>query len=310
MGKHYTIEVPVNSHPSSHLAKLNQIDGIGIKLIGGIPDSPFNGGRNNFILDRENLFGRLLFGVNKKQLLTAVQRFYENIDKANSNGIPFYLVLTNMFVAQKELNEENLRPIDRLVEYSRKYNVKNGLILNNSLLEDHIRQKYGADLIYVSSCTKYVVPDRILTPRETLKMYLEDIKKYDFVVLTPQDSRREKLIREVVRENPEKIITITNSYCLNTCNCYDHYEYLSHENKESLLHVKSADILIRAARFAIPRIKTCSAYTEMFRRSDYKALAEMQLRSGVIHFKLGRGLGEDFLDSLVSIILKFKKFPT
>ena len=310
MSRHYIIEVPVNSSPIQHLAKINQMDGINIILYGGIPNSPLNGGRNNFVLDRCLLFGRFLFSISTKQFSTAMKRFYENIDKANSNGIPFFLAVTNMFVSQEELNEENLYPIDRLVEISRKYGVKNGLILNNRLLENHVRQKYGGDLVYVSSCTKYSSPERILSSTETLKMYLEDIKNYDYVVLTPQDSRRQRVITDAVKECPEKIIAICNSYCSNTCNCYHHYELFSLENKKSLLSIKAGDILIRSILFMAPRLTTCSAVTEAFCRSNYKKIAQMQLRSGVGNFKLGRGFGDDFLDRLVKIIRDFRSSGT
>jgi len=310
MSKHYTIEVAVNAQPIEHLAKLNGVNGIHISVYGGIPDSPLNGGRNNFLLDNYLVFGRFLFSISTDQLSLALKRFYENIEKANSKGIPYYLALTNMFVSQKELTPENMYPVDRLVEISRKYGVKNGLTLYSKVLEDHIRNKYGDELVYISSCTKYTVPERILSPKETLKMYLEDAQKYDYVVLTPQDSRREQLMVEAAKEHPQKIMAICNSYCLNSCNCYQHYELFSKENKKSLLTIKAGDVLINSMLFMVPRLTNCSALTEAFRKSNYKEIALMQLRSGIVNFKLGRGFGEDFLDQLVGIISDFKPAET
>ena len=310
MKKKYTIEVPVNSSPLSRLIELDRQDDFHIVVYGGIPDSPLNGGRNNFLLDREKFLGRLFFGINKIQLTAAFQRFYANIEKTNAGGIPFYLALTNMFVTKDELIEENLRPIDRLVESGRKHGVKNGLIIYSKLLENNLRQKYGGELAYVSSCTKYSVADRILSPRDTLKMYKEDLLNYDYIVLTPQDSRREKVIREALKDNPAKVICICNSYCANNCNCYQHYELFSRENKRSLLKIKSGYILISGILFMLKHLTVCPVVRPPFQKIDFRPIAQMQLAAGVVYFKLGRGIGDDFLEQLVLMIKESRNSRT
>ncbi|MFH0940925.1 MAG: hypothetical protein V1840_03625 [Candidatus Omnitrophota bacterium] len=307
MNKKYSIEVPIYSSPIEHLAKLNRLEDIDIVLYGGAPNSPLNGGRFNYVLDGLFLWDRPFFALTKRQLSRVFAKFYETLTKANQNGISFRLAYTNMFISQEELNEENLYPVKRLVASSEKYGVKNGIILNNKLLEDRIRQMYGDKLVYVGSCTKYVSSHKLLTPGETLSMYLNDSGKYDFICLTPQDSRREGLLQDVLRESKSGIIAICNSYCADRCNSYYHYAYTSKENKKSLLSVGLIDTIAAAFKFILPRALTCSAFRQSFCKMDIKTIAEMQLDAGIVNFKLGRGLGANLIDRLVSLIRDFKE---
>ncbi|MFH1397379.1 MAG: hypothetical protein ABIH27_02360 [Candidatus Omnitrophota bacterium] len=307
MNKKYSIEVPIYSCPIKHLSELNQLEDISIVIYAGVPNSPLNGGRFNYILDGIFLWDRLLFRLTKRQLSRVLSKFYETLTKANQNSIPFFIAYTNMFISNEELNEDNLYPVKWLVESSKKYGVKNGVILNNKLLEGFIRQKYNDLLVYVSSCTKYVSPDKILTPRETLSMYLEDGGKYDFICLTPQDSRRENLLKEVLCDSKSGIIAIANSYCADNCNSYYHYEQTSNENKKSILTIGSIGIITGAFAFVMPRVLMCTAIRQQFCKVDIKKIAEMQLEAGITNFKLGRGMGDNLLDQLVSLILKFEE---
>lgn len=307
MTKKYTIEVPIYSSPIEHLIGLNRLDDIEIVVYGGVPNSPLNGGRPNFSLDGLFLWNRLFFSLSKNQLAKALAHFYNVLEKANKNGISFRIVFTNMFVEDKELNEENLEPVKRLVESFKKYGTKNGVILNNKRLEDFIRARYGGDLVYVASCTKYVSPDRILSPRETLRMYLEDSRNYDLICLTPQDSRRESLIRDVLRDSKSGTIAISNSYCSNQCNSYYHYVSLSEENKKSLLTTSSLYIIFHALSFVARKAHKCSAFRQLVSQVDVERIAQMQLRAGIVNFKLGRGFGANLIDQLVLLILKHHK---
>lgn len=307
MDKKYTIEAPIYSSSIEHLIKLNRLKDIGIIMYGGVPNSPLNGGRHNFSLDGLFIWNKLFFGLTKRQLSKALNNFYKTLTLANENNIPFLIAFTNMFVSRDELNEENLYPVRWLVEASQKYGVKNGIILNSKILEDAIREKYNDKLLYVSSCTKYVSPHKILTPRETLKMYLKDSVNHDFVTLTPQDSRRESLIKDVLRDSRSKIIAICNSYCSDSCNSYYHYEYTSKENKKSLLTAKELRILADIFAFIIPRASKCSAFRYPLWKASNEKIATMQLNAGIVNFKLGRGLGADLIDQLVSQIIKFEE---
>ena len=280
-----------------------------IIIYGGVPDSPLNGGRFNYSLDGFALYNRLGFRLTEKQLAKLLDNFYKTISRANQNGIPALIAYTNLFVSPGELNEKNLGPVRWLVESGEKHGVKNGLILNNKLLEATLRQQYGPALLYVSSCTKYVCPERILTPRETTALYLADSRNYDYVVLTPQDSRREKLIKEVLEKSQCGIIAICNSYCGNTCNSYHHYALMSQENKNSILSIRTKDTVGDALRFIAPRITTCTSIRHVFYPVNPAKTAKMQLKAGVVNFKLGRGLGEKCLDSIVSLIREFRQNP-
>ena len=307
MSKKYTIEVPLYSRPVEYLAKINSSDDINIVVYGGIPNSPFHGGRMNFALDGFLLWDRKSLRLNPKQLEVVTAKFYETVSSINASGMSFWVVATNMFVAPQELNDTNLYPIQWLVESSAKHGIKNGVILNNALLEGHLRGKYGDKLLYISSCTKYVSAHKMLSPLETSLMYQEDAAKYDFVVLTPQDSRREKLINNVVRENKLKIIAIANSYCSNACNAYHHYKYTSQENKMSLLRKSSDWHMIAAAIRFMPRMLKCSAFWHILFPVPVEKIAAMQLKAGIVHFKLGRGLGVESLEKLVALVSKKKE---
>lgn len=318
--KKYTLEVPIYASPVKHLIELNRLENIQIVMFGGFPNSPLNGGRFNYGLDGIFLWNRLFFNLTKGQLAKLSAHFYHTVEEANQGGIPFYIAFTNMFVNRKELNEENLAPVAHLVALSKKYGVKNGVILNNKLLEDSLRRKYGSDLLYISSCTKYYSPLKILTPRETLDMYLRDSGAYDFICLTPQDSRRADLIKDVVTKSKSRITAICNTYCGDRCNSYHHYVFISRENKTRLLASGAAEILLgpfqmlaiiaRAFAFIIPRILTCTAFRTQFCPVDIKKFLWLQLNAGVVNFKLGRGFGDKSVDLVVSLIQKFEEGRT
>jgi hypothetical protein len=312
MNKKYLIEVPIYSSSIKHLIELNQLEDIDIVMYGGVPNSPLNGGRLNLFLDELFIWNRLFFRLTKKQLSKALSNFYNIVTKANQNSIPFRIAYTNMFISQEELNEENLYPVKWLVESSQKYGVKNGIIITNKLLEDFIRQTYGDKLVYVSSCTKYYSPDKILTPHETLSMYLEDSLKYDFIVMTPQDSRRENLLKDVLRGSKCRVTAICNCWCAYNCNSYYHYKSFSNMNKKSLLTIgyTGFPFLADALTFTMLWGYKCPvslAALNPFRNAHIKKTAKMQLDAGIVNLKLGRGLGADFLDRLVSLILEFKE---
>ena len=315
--KKYILEVPFYASPIEHLIELNRLQDIQIVIFGGVPDSPLNGGRFNYALDRFFLWNRLFLNVTKKQLSKVLSNFYTVVTKANRNGIPFLLAFTNMFVSREELNEKNLRPLAWLVASSQKHGVKNGVILNNKLLENFIRRKYGDKLVYVSSCTKYYAPDRILTPEERTKMYLRDSEIYDFVCLNPQDSRNTGLLKSVLRAGAGKITAICNAYCGDRCNSYHHYKYISEENKKILLAIgmkqtlagalKMLEVIVGAFAFIIPRILTCSAFRAAFCPVNIKKILATQLDAGIVNIKLGRGFGDDSVDQVVAQILKFER---
>jgi len=307
MNKKYTIEVPIYSNPIERLIKHNQRDSINIVMYGGVPDSPLNGGRVNYGLDGLQLGNRFFLRLSKKQLDKASDLFYKTVGIANQNKLPFLIAYTNLFVSEDELNEGNLYAIRFLVESSQKYGVKNGIILNNKLLEGFVRDKYGDKLVYVSSCTKYVSPQKILSPAETMNMYLADSPKYDFLCLTPQDSRRENLIKDLLKSGNGRIIAICNSYCSDNCNSYFHYKFASDENKKSLLKTWDMNILAEAFAFILPRAFRCSAFRLPFCRVNINKIVQMQLQAGVVNFKLGRGFGADLIDQLVDMIVEFSK---
>lgn len=307
MHKRFSIELPIYSNSIEHLAEIAQAGDIDIVVYGGVPNSPLNGGRLNFSLDGFLLNDKVSLKLSKKQLSKVLTSFYETVAKVNQSRISFRYALTNMYVSPEELNDENLDPVAQLVASSQKFGVKNGLMLNNPLLEDCLRKKYGDQLIYISSCTKYVVPERILTPRETINLYLKDSGKYDFICVTPQDSRRGSLLKEVLSQSQCEVIAICNSYCSNNCNSFHHYHYMSQLNKKSLLNLGLGQVLPGAFTFLYRKrqVFRCSAFRQILGSLDINEIAEMQLEAGITNFKIGRGIGADCLDQLVSLIRNF-----
>jgi hypothetical protein len=210
-------------------------------------------------------------------------------------------------VQEDELNEKNLSPVEWLTNASMKYGVKNGVIINNKRLEACIRERFGDKLVYISSCTKYVSPHKLLTPRETKAMYREDIDNYDQVVLTPQDSRREDVVKEAVRFGGEKIVAIANSYCAYGCNSYHHYASMSRENKTSMLKLADWNVLMDGIKFLFPRMSQCSAFRHSITSVNVEKIAGMQIRAGIVNFKLGRGFGVDGFEKLVALIQAYER---
>ena len=305
--KKYTIEVPFYADSMERFARINQIDNIGVTLYGGIPNSPFNGGRANFMLDGLFLLDRFFMRLRKEQLARLMSKFYDTVTKANQNNIPVCIALTNIFIHDEELTEENLYPIQFLVESSQKYGVKNGVILNNKRLEDIVRQRHEDRLIYVSSCTKYVSPHKLLSPRDTQNMYQEDSGKYDYIVLTPQDSRREKVLKNVLQNNKSEVVALCNIFCSNSCNTYGHYELFSQLNKTSLLKIRPTVDLVRVFKYAFSKVFVCPYYRTLFYGPKIEANIKLQLRAGVTNFKLGRGLGQSVIGKLVSLIQEHER---
>jgi len=305
--KKYTIEAPLYSAPMESFAKTNRLDNIGVILFGGVPDSPLNGGRSNYMLDWLFLWDRFFLRLTKQQLSRLLSKFYDTITKANQNSIPVLITFSNIFISEEELTEENLYPLQFLVESSQKYGVKNGVIVNNKRLEEIIRQRHEDRLIYVGSCTKYVSSERLLSVRETQDLYQEDSGKYDYIVLTPQDSRRKRVIKNVLQNNKSKVVTLCNVFCSNGCNCYGHYEQFSLVNKKSLLTFRPTVDLVDMFKFLLSKVLQCPYYWKLFLVDEMKEMMKMQIKAGVTNFKIGRGFGRGALGLLVGFIQEHEK---
>ncbi len=302
MDKEFTIEVPMYTYPVNYLMDIQQNTPIHIVLYGGMPNSPLNGGRFNYSIDGFPLRNRILYKITKNQLSQLIKTFNQTIVEVNKNNIPFFITFTNMFIEGTELTSENLKPLDFLVDCFHTYGIKNGVIINNPLLENFLRDRYKTDLAFVSSCTKYVSPKGILSPRETIPLYVKDSKKYDYVVLTPQHSRRKEVIIDVLSQARDKIIAICNSYCSDQCNSYHHYVFMSQENKNSLLELKTLPLLKNSYNFLLKRATQCSVFRYQLQKINIDKIVKMQLEAGLVNFKIGRGLGAKCLDRVISLI--------
>jgi len=68
-----------------------------------------------------------------------------------------------------------------------------------------------------------------------------------------------------------------------------------------------ARILSGTIAFACRHMGTCSAYRQLIKSCDVGALMRLQLQSGIVNFKLGRGCGDKRLGLVVKTILKWEK---
>lgn len=305
----YTIEVPIYANPISTLIALQRRGDISIMLYGGFPDSPLNGGRMNFTLDGFAPPGTLLeaeglqnLSFNHELLALAKGDFYKTIAEANRNGVAFNLAFSNYFIEKGELSHANLEPVERLVQLGLQYQVRNGVIINCQVLEDCLRRNYSDSLNYISSCTKYVSPDRVLSANETLRLYKKDVEQYDFVVLTPQHSRNRYVLKAMAETHPQQVIAICNSYCARGCNSYWHYELISRENKKSLLQYSIQDLVNSASHFC-RRYNKCPAVTAK-KDLRLKDKVERQLEAGIVNFKIGRGIGASCIEELATLLVR------
>ncbi len=303
----YTIEVPMYSAPMDRLAEINRLDGFKVIVYAGVPDSPLNGGRPNYMLDWTFMWDRLFFRITQKQLDRLMTKFRDTVTQANRNGMSALVTFTNLFVSKREITEENLSPLKFLVRSGQEHGVKNGVIVCNKYLEDVIRRRHGGDLLYVASCTKYVVPGRVLSVAEAEEMYQRDSGKYDYIVLTPQHSRLKNVISRVLRDNRSKIVALFNVFCSHGCNSYDHYRVFSRVNKSSLLTFRPWVDLAETFKLTFRKFTCCPYFWKSFNRETMRKIIEVQLEAGVTHFKIGRGFGHGSLEMLVSLIQAHRK---
>jgi hypothetical protein len=301
----HKIEVPLYAYPVDLLLYVMRSFHVAVSIFGGYPDSPFNGGRNNFLLDGKappQFEGECY----SKAFIEGVRsEFWDMIDEANRNGIPFFLTFSNMFCDPTELTPTNLEPIERLVQSGNRYKISNGVIINNAFLEQKIRHKYSGQLIFISSCTKYVLPDRLLSIQESIDWFLKDSSQYDYVVITPQLSRNKLALSQLAQECPEKFIAIANTYCSTLCNSYHHYEFTSRQNKIPLHLLRMQDEMVKASEIFAPHMEHCSAVKQINSDMRLQDKVRMQLEAGIRHFKIGRGIGQYCLEELAELIQEY-----
>ena len=298
----FTIEVPIFANPLDRVLTARDETGYTFHLYGGFPDSPLNGGRNNFSLDGWDNPARFLASEAVSDVVRdARAALYREVKAANRAGIPFLLTYTNLYVSPRELTADNLAPVERLACWGQRYGVANGVILNHPSLERQLRQRYGDTLYYVASCTRYVRPRGVLSFAETLPLYVADAARFDRVVITPQHSRSSRALATLGSRHPSPFVAISNSYCADACNCHAHYRLISRENKRSLDGYGVHDIQRYAETLAriYPRCPLLSLKREDL---DVTGMARRQRHHGIRNFKLGRGIGGDMLPELLAAL--------
>jgi len=296
-----SMEIPLHIYPLCELVELGGHHPLQISLYGGFPDSPLNGGRLNVVLDGRREGVERTARPSEQTVADAREAFFETIEAANRQGIECLLAFTNIFIEEDELNDENLAPVDWLARIGRTHGVRNGVILNNDRLTEHLRRTHGGELRFVSSCTRYFTPERILTPLDTLPQYLEDAERYDLVTITPQDSRRVDVLEILVEKIPGSFVAIGNSYCDDGCNSYHHYEALSRMNKKPIGARGFADVLDLTLDVAVHSMQ-CPLITGAIEHLDVAGITSMQISNGVTHIKLGRGRGAERVREIVEVI--------
>ena len=161
-------------------------------IYGNFPGSLWSGGRNH------------LGCASKEEIKTVINNF-------NDKGIPLRFTFSNCLLEEKHLKDEYSNFI---IEQAN--NGMNGIIINSSLLEEYLRDKYP-NFEYISSTTKCI--------RDATQIN-KDCDKYDMVVIDYRDNN--SIFFNQLKQK-EKIELLLNSYCHPQCPVHeDHYTFISY----------------------------------------------------------------------------------
>jgi hypothetical protein len=307
----YTIEVPLYTEPLQTLIDYSRYAGIDFNIYAGYPDSPFNGGRNNFLMggyipkhlcSQESTVLHSFIGNRQALVDEAIESFCESLTKINQEGISFHLVMTNLFFQPEELTEKNLYPLRKLVECGKKCGVKNGVILYNDDLKKNLEKDYGDDLIFLGSCARYFDSDRMLSPQETMARYRKDLAQFDTVVLTPQDSFNRQIMEEMSPGNEARVMAICNILCGRSCESYWHFEVISKGNKTSIIDYTMDDVTSMLKRFDEKLQLQCRRTHPTNIHEHIRNNIILQLKAGITSFKIGRGYEKNASSPLKTLI--------
>ncbi len=317
----YTLEVPMYSAPIDYLLNLHKRSDMKVILYGSLPDSPFNGGRPNFLLDGVDGANRApgsdpgvastvmgsIMGFSQAKLDSAIAKFYETIEEANRQKMQYFLAATNYSVSESELTPENTEVFTRLADLGEKYGVRNAVIMVDATLEAFLRDKFGPRLMYISSCTKYYVHEKIVPWNETLAQYLADLKRYDRVVLTPQDSVSGRVMRDCCALDAEKVTAVADVLCDRTCNAHHHYAMISRHNKVPLRKMNIFSLLPMSSEYAS---LDCPVSAGRSRLPTLELRVPRQRDAGVRHFKIGRSFSTGMTASIDALVAALSALAT
>lgn len=169
------------------------VDNIEIgSMYGSFPDAIWNGGRP-------------IFGECDEQTITQYVEHYEKL------GIPLRFTFTNSCLNKSHLDNKLCNMIMEIAS-----NGKNGVIVNNEILEDYLRNKYP-NYQYILSTTAGI--------RDIDKINeLSDI--YDCVVINYNDNHNKEFLTSL--KNKDKIEILVNESCMANCpKRKDHYEFIA-----------------------------------------------------------------------------------
>lgn len=251
--------------------------GYNLYAIDGFGYSPLNGGRLNLTFSKGSNDFSYDAHCRKRDDL------FEKVTELNENGVPFYLISTNHLCSDAELSDSR---VTEVFDFLNSSSVRNGVIVVNPKLEGFVRENY--DLAMVSSCIR-VFPEKMLSREEKIFQYNQDLKKYDAVVLSQQDSFNREIVEAVDEGLRSKLVPILSSPCLNSCNSYWHYFYNSLCNKRDSFFNSEVEDLEEKINFAEEKFikfrKVClKANFLEFSAEDVKDYIEL----GIKIFKIGR----------------------
>jgi len=253
--------------------------------------SPLNGGRGNTIIFNSSKKTQDAYrDLHNKES----EKLLKDIKVLNKVGIPFYLTYSNLLCSEEELScPETMGILDKLVDS----NVKNGVIVTNTTLENHIKNSYQSNLEIISSCQKLYPGKHKLTADERLVKYDELLKTSDWVVLTHLDSNNFELINKIEPDLRKKLISMIVPHCIESCNSYWHYLEISLLNKIRS-YIEQEEVITERKEKAVkkrePFYERCSGrQISFFTNQEIQSLMNL----GIECFKIPRSDGEnDFID--------------
>jgi hypothetical protein len=281
------LEVPLNAGAQNIIDY--SYNGCNVVAYDSYGYSPLNGGRNNHSLSKSDELLRV--------------RFFEDVSKLNQSDVPFYLVYTNFFCDGSELNSREIfEPLDFLADGID----GNGVVINNPELEKYIRNRYGDTLKYVASCQRVFFTPKMLSLEQRVSHYIEDLNKFDYVVLAPHDSEDLDAIEMVPQELREKLVSIINTPCQSYCNSYWHYVCTSLLNKRDSFHQGSFKEMYREELERIkPGFNECISLCSIDNSKPIlqKEMIREMVDAGVNTFKIGRGRFDNDIADMMEFYL-------
>ena len=235
----------------------------------GCPLSLWNGGRSTH--------------WDRKSMAEYEKIIYEYVKRK----VAVELTFTNYNIDAKVLQDVMCNEMLDLVAHHN-YNNSNGIIVSEELLADYAKDKYPG-LKLVASVVKVTKENG----RGNLDYYLNLEKKYDKIMLHPDDNLNPELLQKI--ENKDKYTLLVNEPCIRNCQIRKQHYQLVSDGTFNILDssfAKREEVLMKGNR--------CQNLDNLLFSGDKRTLtlSALEIKNlydlGFRHFKIqGRGMVND-----------------